>query len=100
MSMILYAFCLNPLLKMLEEKLPVNQIGRRALRTSVVAYADDVTIVVKSPRDLPVMSDATRRYERVSGAYLNPRESKSLAIGGWSATETILGIAFNSNANF
>lgn len=85
---------------MLEEKLPVNQIGRRALRTAVFAYADDVTIVVTSPMDLPVMTDAIRRYESVSGAYLNPRKSKSLAIGGWSATETGLGIAFYSNANF
>lgn len=44
--MMLYAICLIPLLKTSEEKLPGIQIARRARRTAMVAYADDVTIFV------------------------------------------------------
>jgi len=44
--MMIYAICLIPLLKMLEEKLPGIQIAHRARRTAVVAYPDDVTFFV------------------------------------------------------
>lgn len=85
------------LLKMLEEKLPGIQIGRRARRAAVVANADDLTIFVTSPTGFPVIRDANRCYERASGACLNPKKSKALAIGGWSAPVTDLGIEFHSH---
>ena len=44
LSMILYAMCLNPLLCTLENSLRGLRMGRHRARTSVVAYADDVTI--------------------------------------------------------
>ena len=43
-SMQLFAMCLNPLLFTLENNLAGIQIGRRRVKTTVVAYADDVTI--------------------------------------------------------
>jgi hypothetical protein len=46
LSMCLYALCLHPLARYLEEKLPGLQIERRHLKTTFLAYADDVTIIV------------------------------------------------------
>ena len=59
-SILLYAQCLHPLLRMLEHRLPGIKIGRRAHPTSVVAYADDVTIFVTSTDDFPIIEDAIR----------------------------------------
>jgi len=44
MSMVLYALCLHPLLRLVEQKLLGIRIGRRACSTSVVTFADDITI--------------------------------------------------------
>jgi len=63
MSTMLYALCLHPLLRMLEQRLPGIQIGRRASPTSVVAYADDITIFVTSTDDFHIIEDAIHQYE-------------------------------------
>jgi hypothetical protein len=46
LSMQLYDLCLNPLLCMLDEKLNGIRLRHRSKKTTVVAYADDVTILV------------------------------------------------------
>jgi hypothetical protein len=55
-----------------------------------VAYADDITIFVTSAADFPIIEDAIRRYEKVSGVRLNPQKSKALAEGRWSTFGTVL----------
>ena len=94
MSMLLYALCLNPLLTLLNEKVARLQIGRNGRRIVAVAYADDVTLCVTSPKDLPIIKDIIRTFEKASGARLNSHKSKALAIAGWDATNTGLGIDF------
>jgi hypothetical protein len=44
MSMVLFALCINPLLKFLDQNLTVIRLGRSDQRTAVVAHADGVTI--------------------------------------------------------
>jgi hypothetical protein len=58
------------------------------------AYADDVTLFVTSPNDHPTIKDIIHTFEKASGARLNPHKSKALAIAGWDATDTRLGIEF------
>jgi hypothetical protein len=53
--MILYALCLNPLLSTLEKKLSGIRISQSGPPAKVVAYADDVTIFVTSPADIPII---------------------------------------------
>jgi len=60
-----------------------------------VVYADDITIFVTLAADFPIKEDAIHRYERASGARLNPQNSKALAVGSWSTSETVLGIAYH-----
>jgi hypothetical protein len=62
MNMKLFALCVDPLLRILEQKLPDIHIRKRANKSMVVAYADDVTIFVTSPTDLPVIHNATQCY--------------------------------------
>jgi hypothetical protein len=71
MSMTLFALCVDPLLRILEKKLPGINIGKRANKTVVVAYTDDVTIFVTSPTDLPIIHHAIQCYEKATGARLN-----------------------------
>jgi hypothetical protein len=52
--MLLFALCLNPLLRILL----VIRIGRRTHKTAVVAYVDDVTLFVTAPEDIPIIRKA------------------------------------------
>jgi len=45
-------------------KLPGIRIGPSTRPTSVVAYADDVTIFVTSAADFAIIEEAIRLYER------------------------------------
>ena len=39
-----------------------------------------------------------RLFERASGARLNPRKLKTMAVGGWCTRETALGIDHHTHA--
>jgi hypothetical protein len=73
-------------------------MGNQERHTSVIAYADDVTIFVTSIADYPIIEEAIRLYERAPGARLNPRKSKAMAVGGWCPRETVLGIDYHTHA--
>jgi hypothetical protein len=94
LSMALYTLCLHPMLKYLEQKLSGIRIGRRARPTDVVAYADVVTIFISSVTEFPIIEEALQRFEKASGANINPRKSKALAVGRWRAQQTIRGIQY------
>ena len=96
MSMLLFALCVDPLLRILDQKLPGIQIGKRARKTVVVAHADDVTIFVTTPTDIPVIRDAIQCYEKATGTRLNTRKSKALAVGGWSTSTDTLNIPYHA----
>jgi hypothetical protein len=73
-------------------------MGNQAHHTSVIAYAYDITIFVTSVADFPITEEAIRLFERASGARLNPRKSKAIAVGGWCTRETILRIEYHTHA--
>ena len=79
---------------MLEQKLTGIRIRRRSKKTAVAAYADDITIFVTAPEDIPAMTDAIRTYERATGAMLNIRKSKAIAVGAWDTTIDMLGTPY------
>jgi hypothetical protein len=59
MSMTVFAMCIDPLLRMLEQNLFGIQIGKRARRRVLLAYADDVTIFVTTPANLHIIQETT-----------------------------------------
>jgi sRNA-binding carbon storage regulator CsrA len=89
MSRLLSALILNPLLCLLERNLTGIRIGNRIQKTAVVAYADDVTIFVTAPQDINITRDLLLTYERVTGACLNIRKSKAMALGSWDSSLTL-----------
>jgi len=96
MIMTFFALCINPLLWILEQKLPDIWFGKREQKTVVVAYADDVTIFVTTPTDLPAKQDAMQCYEKAKGARLNTKKSKALAVVGWNKNKEALNITYHT----
>ena len=92
LSMCLYTLCLHPLIRRLEELLPSLTIGRIPVITTVVAYADDVTVFVKDSTGFATIREALQLYERASGAKLNLQKSTAMAIAGWSKPTSLLDI--------
>ena len=90
--MLLYAICLNPVLCTLDKQLTGLDIGRRRPSTSVIAYADDVTILVTSPSDVQKIQDALHTYEDATGAKMNIRKSRALPIKSWNTSIRIMAI--------
>ena len=92
--------CLNPLFCALENNIAVIQIGRRRIKTTAVAYADDVTIFITSPTDIPKIQEALHCFEEKSGAKVNIGKSSALAIGPWDTAVRIVDIPYRTEANF
>jgi len=64
---------------------------------SVIAYADDVMIFVTKPEDFCIIRDAVHCFEKASGAHLNVRKSKALAVGGWEEAGNDLGVEYHQS---
>jgi hypothetical protein len=94
LSMVLYALSLHPLLHTLESRLTGFSQIRGIPPTPIVAYADDITIMVTHPADFDIIHSALQVYGKASGATLSPLKSRALAIAKWTAPPTILGIPF------
>jgi len=78
LSMLLYALCFHHLLCMLENNLPGITIGQRTRRSTVVAYADVVTVFVTRPMDFDTILRAIQLCKKATGTLLNPKKSKLL----------------------
>jgi len=63
LSMLLFVMCLNSLIQSLDKNLSGVKIGRQRAPTSVVAYADDVTIFLTSVADIQKMKETLLAYE-------------------------------------
>jgi hypothetical protein len=48
-----------------------------------VAYADDITILLAAPGDITVIRNAIQCYEKATGAVLNIRTLRALAVVTW-----------------
>ena len=99
LSIVLYALCLHPFLRSLEETLQRIRIGQRKRYAPVLVYADDVMVFVTQPVAFTKIHQAVCCYELVTGAGYNPRKSKRPAIGTWKEPATILGIEFHDRVN-
>jgi hypothetical protein len=94
LTMLLHALCINPLLQHLTSVLPGVKILARGETTSIVAYDDDITILLTNPVYVPLIHHALQQYMRASGAVLNTNKSKALALGTWDTSVNILDIPY------
>ena len=60
--MLLFTMCMNPLF-VIDKNVAAAHSGVHNKRTAVTAYADDVTIILKSPKVIPIVHEALRCYE-------------------------------------
>ena len=75
---------------MIDENLAAAHSEPHNKRTAVIAYADDVSIILRSPKDIPIIQEALRRYEDASGAKLNIQNSKAMVLGSLDTSHTII----------
>lgn len=87
-----FRITLIPILRRLEDKLPGIRVVGRDKTTAVVACTDDATLFITAPQEIRRVTDAIRRYEGASGAQLNVRKSKAVAIGSWDTTINVMDI--------
>ena len=97
LSMLLFTLCLDPFLRLLDEVLNDTTKRRRKRRTAVIAYADDVTIILTDPNDIPKVQDAICLYTDASGAELNVLKSAALPLGAWNTGHMIFGVPYRDN---
>jgi hypothetical protein len=90
LSMILFAVCLDPLLPYLDGRLQGLRVHRSQTKSTVVAYADDIYIMVTSPEDVPKIRQAIICYERATCAALNVATSRTVAASSWNTALEIM----------
>ena len=71
---------------MTDVNLAADHSGCNNKRTAVIAYSDDVTIILSSPKDIAIVQKALRCYEDAPGAKLNGQKSKAIAQGSWDTS--------------
>ena len=94
MRMLLFALSLNLSLHVLEQKLTGISISRRSMKNAVVASANDITIFLTAPENIPAIRDVIRTYERETDTILNFRKSKYMAVGAWDTKIDMMGIPY------
>jgi len=110
LSMLLYATCINHLLQTLEEGITGVKTGNGRTGITTVAYADDITIFLTRPDEIPKLQEILDTYQKASCAHINMDKSRAMALGEWDATRrimnipyygeiTILGFTFKSKSN-
>jgi len=96
LSMTLFTLCINPLIYLLEQELQGIRVNWRQRKTAVVAYADDVTILVTTPEEIAAIDAMLRRYEEATGAKLNIVKSHAMAVGTWDTKSTVMNIPYTT----
>jgi len=95
LSMILFVLCLNPLSYYLDERLQGLRAHGTQRKTTVIAYADDVSILVTSQVDVRTVRGAMACYEKAIGTTLNVAKSSAFAVGTWDTACDIMGTPYS-----
>ena len=99
LSMVLYALCLHPLLRTLEDTLQGIHFRGTKRISPVLAYADDITVLVTETKDFETILQSIHTYEKATRVRLNTQKLKALAIANWTAPVTALGIDFQDQGS-
>jgi hypothetical protein len=85
---------------MLDETLTRHLRGKRTPGPTIITYADDVTIILKSRDEIQHVREALRIYEASSGARLNLRKSKAVALCTWDTSIDVMGIPYVTELSY
>jgi hypothetical protein len=79
--MLPFAICIDFFIRALASTLPGISVCMSGIHSAVLAYADDVTILLQSPSVIPKIQNILDHYGTASGAKINIRKSKALGVG-------------------
>ena len=79
MSALLYSMVAEPLAALIANDKRVCGIGKGKI--SVMQYADDINVMVKSESDVDIVLKHIETYERASGAKINMEKSEIMGMG-------------------
>jgi hypothetical protein len=78
--MTLFELCLNTLLHRLDQTLNDLRIHQRQRQSALVAYADDIPLLITTPEDIDAVKNSIQYHEKTTGAILNIRKPQALAV--------------------
>ena len=90
--MLLFAVCVDHFLRALASTLPGIHVGSSGTHSAELVYADDVTIILQSPKDIPQIQTVLDLYGALSGAKINIKKSKAMGVGRLNTTVIVMGI--------
>jgi len=93
--MLLFAMCINPLLINLDNKLTGLNIRRNSTKTTAIAYADDITIVITQPEGIDTIQEILHDYMHATGARINTNKSRAIALGSWNKSTPVMDITYH-----
>jgi hypothetical protein len=96
--MTLFTLCINPLIYLLEQHLQSIRVNWRQRKTAVIAYADDVTVLMTAPEEIAAIEEVLRGYEGATGAKMNIAKSHPMAMGSWDITRTVMNIPYSTKS--
>jgi hypothetical protein len=79
----LFVLCINPLIQYLENNLKGLMFNKAQRMVVEAEYADDITFLVTAPEDIQYLKKIIQSYVRATGALLNVRKSRELAVRTW-----------------
>ena len=82
LSMYLFILSLNPILYQLHNQ--IKGINLLNGKLSTIAYADDITLLLRDDDDIKKMWDILKKYNEACGTTLNITKSSILPIGTWT----------------
>jgi hypothetical protein len=80
LSMILFTLCINPLLIRLDKYLTGVKLGRNAKKTTAIAYADDITIILTKPEETKIIPGILQNFVTATAAKINKQKSHAIAL--------------------
>lgn len=111
LSAALYVLAINPLLHRIKNDNRLTGVkSGSGKRVVVLAYADDITIIIKNQAELDIVLEHLSFYEEVSGSKLNQDKTEGVWFGRSETkpivnlldmeTMTVLGVHFNNKDSY
>ena len=94
LTTLLFALCINPFLINLDKKLKGIYIRYNSTKTTTIAYADDITIIVTQPEEIDIIKETLHDYMQATSARINANKSRAIALGSWNKLTPIMDINY------
>ena len=89
LSMMLFVLTTIPLIEMIKDESEITgHITKRIHPIKVQCYADDVTVIIKHPKEFNLVLNIFKKHEKASGALINDNKTEIFRLGQPNKYET------------